>query len=129
MNKIDRVCHAINEADSYMLQHHNHMLDASECVAVIRVLEALIELAPKWLSPWKAGNPPKRGAYAVRSDGPSSNPGWRYWFGPEQGWGNLSSSRAWCLERSSHVPRKTPVRYPILWCDFSVVRLLESLKA
>lgn len=61
---------------------------------------------------WVSGPPPKRGAYRTRSDGPSANPGWRYWDGRR--WGCLSSRRDWCLEVKGD-RRKTPTTYPILW--------------
>lgn len=62
---------------------------------------------------WHSDTPPKRGAYKVKSDGPSANHGWRYWDGAD--WGPLSSSRTWCLEGRKLYWRKSRLRYPVLW--------------
>jgi hypothetical protein len=66
---------------------------------------------------WNGGSPPKRGAYRVKSDGPSANQGFRYWYG--DGWSNLASKRQWALglgkDRSKN--RNTPLKYPVLWAS------------
>jgi len=65
---------------------------------------------------WNAGAPPKRGAYRVKSDGPSANVGWRYWHGAR--WSGLSSTRAWCIKASKDGPgRNSRIIYPIMWAS------------
>lgn len=62
---------------------------------------------------WNEGAPPKRGAYRVKSDGPSANVGYRYWFGAH--WGPLCSRRKYATEDSQS--RKTPLKYPVMWAS------------
>lgn len=65
---------------------------------------------------WNAGAPPKRGAYRVKSEGPSANTGYRYWNGER--WSPLASTRKAAItwgKPGNH--RKTPTRYAILWAS------------
>lgn len=70
---------------------------------------------PKTTIRWNTGNPPRRGAYRVRSDGPSPNHGWRYWFGDH--WGPLCSRRSWAIEngKCQTKTRRARITRPILW--------------
>jgi len=118
MSNLKRFTQAIADADEYMMKHHNHMLDAAECIAVIQVMEVLISLAPRWVNPWRKDTPTRRGPYPVMSEGAKKpNYGWRYWRGPEKGWGPLCSRRSWCIGTRDNEWRRTPVKHPILWFD------------
>lgn len=61
---------------------------------------------------WVSGPPPKRGAYRVRSDGPSANAGWRYWDGER--WGALHNKRSRCVEAKG-AGKRAARTYPVLW--------------
>jgi hypothetical protein len=71
----------------------------------------------KFSMSWNSGNPLKKGAYPVRSGGPSPNSGWRYWNGDS--WSNLRHTyrdavnlgKGKCISRN----RNTPLQYPVLW--------------
>lgn len=64
---------------------------------------------------WNNGNPPKRGVYRVKSDGPSPNKGYRYWYGDR--WSNLASKRQYAAELGKDLTknRNTPLKYSVLW--------------
>lgn len=65
---------------------------------------------------WNTGTPPKRGVYAVKSDGPSSNMGYRYWNGDR--WSPLCARRAIAASWGKNgTHRKTPLRYAVLWAS------------
>lgn len=61
---------------------------------------------------YNSGPPPRRGAYRVKSDGPSPNPGWRYWDGER--WGPLCTSFRYA-NKVKTFSRKTPLKFPVLW--------------
>lgn len=62
---------------------------------------------------YNPGPPPRRGAWPVRSAPPAQpNSGWRYWDGER--WGQLCSSRAFCLQVKCS-GRNTPLKWPVLW--------------
>lgn len=62
---------------------------------------------------WHSDDPTRRGAYKVKSDGPSPNIGWRYWDGAD--WGVLCSSRKFCMETKVLGARKSSRRTGVLW--------------
>lgn len=62
---------------------------------------------------WNKGNPPKRGAYLVKSDGPSANVGYRYWFGEH--WGPLCQKRR--NATAANQARKVTLQRPVLWAS------------
>jgi hypothetical protein len=62
---------------------------------------------------WNAGAPPKRGAYRVKSDGPSTNTGYRYWFGDH--WGPLCQKRQHANAKNE--ARKVTLKRPVLWAS------------
>jgi hypothetical protein len=64
---------------------------------------------------WNSGTPLKRGAYRVKSDGPTANSGYRYWNGER--WGPLCNKRKYATRENTERARRTPVRYPILWAS------------
>ena len=66
---------------------------------------------------WNSGNPTRRGVYQVRSDGPSANKGFRYWYG--DGWSNLFRKRKYAAElgKDRAKNRNTPLKYPVLWAS------------
>lgn len=57
--------------------------------------------------------PPKKGAYKVRCRN-GSNTGYRYWNG--EYWGNLCSSRSWCLQRKD-TGRKSQMQ-TVYWANY-----------
>jgi hypothetical protein len=65
---------------------------------------------------WNAGNPPRRGIYKVRSDGPSHNVGYRYWDGAR--WGMLCSTHA--MAKSIQMSaRRSRLTKPVLWASWA----------
>ena len=62
---------------------------------------------------WKSGEPPKRGAYKVKSDAKEPNYGYRYWTGEK--WGPLWSRRDWCAESKGAMRRNSHITRPVLY--------------
>lgn len=61
---------------------------------------------------YSKGTPPRRGAYPVRSEGPSPNRGYRYWNGER--WGRLCRTYRDAL-KVKDTARRSQIVYPVLW--------------
>lgn len=60
---------------------------------------------------WNAGDPPKRGPYRVKCEGPNANAGYRYWFGDH--WGVLCQKRS--SANAKNESRRVTLQRPVLW--------------
>lgn len=112
---VHNVIYSANKVLDKLVQHLDEY-DFSEYNSLAHDIRRLRSITPPlviWINSAKE-KPTKKGAYKVQS-AKCSSAGYRYWNG--EYWGNLCSSRAWCLKRKD-TGRRSQISLTVYWARY-----------